>query len=316
MRRTNRYDIVGLGLCCMDYLFVVPRIPAPDEKMFCLDFRREGGGVVSTALVAASRLGSSTSFVGTVGDDENGRLIIEEFEGYGVDINCLQIKPDASSTFSFVMVDRKSGQRSIVTNPGCYQDIVVGEKEKKLLSSASYLHLDSYVVQVGIKAAQIARENSVQVSLDAGTLRPGVEELLPLVDILITSELFARQFIGKDDPERAAEKMLALGPQIVGVTLGDRGCFFLTQESAFWRPAYRVEVVDTTGAGDVFHGAFLHGLLQGWDLERVADFASAVAALKCTRLGGRRGIPTFCQTMEFLREKGEQRLWRDQPDLE
>lgn len=307
----KKFDIVGLGLCCMDYLFVVPRIPALDEKIFCLDFRREGGGVVSTALVAASRLGSSTSFVGTVGDDENGRLIIEEFKGYGVDIDCLQVKPGASSTFSFVMVDRKSGQRSIVTHPGCYQDIVVGEKEKKLISSASYLHLDSYVIEVGVKAAQVARENSVQVSLDVGTLRPGAEDLLPLVDVLITSELFARQFIGKDDPERAAEKMLALGPQIVGVTLGDRGCFFLTQESAFWRPAYRVEVVDTTGAGDVFHGAFLHGLLQGWDLERVADFASAVAALKCTRLGGRTGIPTFSETMEFLRKKGEQRLWRD-----
>ncbi|GFP35618.1 sulfofructose kinase [Candidatus Hakubella thermalkaliphila] len=311
----RKYDIVGLGLCCMDYLFVVPRIPAPDEKMFCLDFRREGGGVVSTALVAASRLGSSTSFVGTVGDDENGRLIIEEFERYGVDIDCLQVKPNASSTFSFIMVDQKTAQRSIVTSPGCYKDVIMEEKEKKLLSSASYLHLDSYVIQVGIKAAQVARENSVQVSLDVGTLRPGVEDLLPLVDILITSELFARQLIGKDDPERAAKKMLALGPRIVGITLGDRGCFFLTQQGAFWRPAYRVEVVDTTGAGDVFHGAFLHGLLRGWDLERVADFANAVAALKCTRLGGRGGIPTFSQTMAFLRKKGEQRLWGDQPEL-
>ncbi|GFP28343.1 sulfofructose kinase [Candidatus Hakubella thermalkaliphila] len=292
-----------------------PRIPAPDEKMFCLDFRREGGGVVSTALVAASRLGSSTSFVGTVGDDENGRLIIEEFERYGVDIDCLQVKPNASSTFSFIMVDQKTAQRSIVTSPGCYKDVIMEEKEKKLLSSASYLHLDSYVIQVGIKAAQVARENSVQVSLDVGTLRPGVEDLLPLVDILITSELFARQLIGKDDPERAAKKMLALGPRIVGITLGDRGCFFLTQQGAFWRPAYRVEVVDTTGAGDVFHGAFLHGLLRGWDLERVADFANAVAALKCTRLGGRGGIPTFSQTMAFLRKKGEQRLWGDQPEL-
>ncbi len=309
MPHPKRFDIVGLGLCCMDYLLVVPHIPAPDEKMFCLDFRREGGGVVSTALVAASRLGSSTSFVGTVGDDENGRLIIEEFGRYGVDIDCLQVKPNASSTFSFVMVDQKSGQRSIVTSPGCYQDVVVGEKEKKLLSSANYLHLDSYVIQVGIKAAQVARKNSVQVSLDVGTLRPGVEDLLPFVDILITSELFARHFIGKDDPERAAEKMLALGPRIVGVTLGERGCFFLTQEGAFWRSAYRVEVVDTTGAGDVFHGAFLHGLLRGWDLEKVADFANAVAALKCTRLGGRRGIPTFSETMEFLRKKGEPRLW-------
>ncbi|GFP43936.1 sulfofructose kinase, partial [Candidatus Hakubella thermalkaliphila] len=109
--------------------------------MFCLDFRREGGGVVSTALVAASRLGSSTSFVGTVGDDENGRLIIEEFERYGVDIDCLQVKPNASSTFSFIMVDQKTAQRSIVTSPGCYKDVIMEEKEKKLLSSASYLHL-------------------------------------------------------------------------------------------------------------------------------------------------------------------------------
>ncbi|WP_176236392.1 carbohydrate kinase family protein [Candidatus Hakubella thermalkaliphila] len=91
---------------------------------------------------------------------------------------------------------------------------------------------------------------------------------------------------------------------------------FLTQQGAFWRPAYRVEVVDTTGAGDVFHGAFLHGLLRGWDLERVADFANAVAALKCTRLGGRGGIPTFSETMAFLRMKGEKRLWGDQPELE
>ncbi len=129
----------------------------------------------------------------------------------------------------------------------------------------------------------------------------GMDELVGLTDVLIASHNFASQFTGIDDPERAMGKMRSLGPEIVGITLGDDGCILSWENNIHREPAFAVNTVDTTGAGDVFHGAFIYGLLQGWPMDKIARFANAVAAMKCRKLGGRAGIPTLDEAMAFLK---------------
>jgi sulfofructose kinase len=137
--------------------------------------------------------------------------------------------------------------------------------------------------------------------MDAGTCRDGVEKLVPHTTHLVASERFPRAFTGIEDLGPAAEKILGMGPEVVVVTLGAGGCFVIDKDGRrFEQPGFEVRAVDTTGAGDVFHGAYVRGLLEGWDLPRVIEFACAVAAIKCTKPGGREGIPSMAEAMAFL----------------
>lgn len=202
-----------------------------------------------------------------------------------------------------VLVEAGTGRRSIL----CYRaagELVLDEADRTYISSARYLHLDGHHMSAAITAARWARADGVKVSFDANRPRPRLDELLPLVDVLIASERFPPAYTGQRDQVRAGRSLLELGPETVVITLGAEGCLCLWGDQVIPVPAFQVDVVDTTGAGDAFHGAFLYGLLQGWDLKRTAIFANAVAAINCTRLGGRAGLPTLAEVEAFLSEPG------------
>ncbi len=152
----------------------------------------------------------------------------------------------------------------------------------------------------GLAAARWAKEAGITVVLDGDTMRDGIDEPVKLTDVLIASRNFAVKFTGEDNPRKAIIKMHSLGPEIVGVTLGADGCVLSKGTNVLHKPAFKVDVVDTTGAGDVFHGAFIYGLLKGWSLETTAQFSSAVSAIKCMKLGGRAGISSLGKMKEFL----------------
>lgn len=297
------YDVVGVGYCAVDYLGIVPRYPDMDEKMPLTEFVRQGGGITATAMAAVARLGGKARYIGKVGDDDFGRFIISELDKEGVDTTRVVIEPGAESQFSFVVVDQVTGNRTIFwTSSGIVFD--ASEIRGEDILAGKVLHVDAHHPSAAIQAATWASEAGMPIVMDAGTMRPGSEELARLSTVLIPSTLFARQFTGEDDPEKAARKMFDSTKLITGVTLGERGCVYVTKDGVFHQPAFPVEVVDTTGAGDVFHGALSFGVSRGWQAREIVEFASAVAALKCTKLGGRTGIPTYDQTIEFLKGTG------------
>ncbi|CAA9575234.1 MAG: hypothetical protein AVDCRST_MAG19-3260 [uncultured Thermomicrobiales bacterium] len=297
-------DVVGLGFTSLDYLGLVPHLPRLDEGAPLLDFARQGGGPVAQALVTLSRLGASVGFVGRVGDDEAGTAMRAGLVAEGVDIGRLQVEPGATSGQCIILVDHTSGKRSICAHPGSAGEIDPTGLDVPFLCSGRYLHLDGHHSDAALVAARAARVAGVSVCLDAGGPDPRLLELVPLTDVLITGERFAAAAAPNGDFREGAGRLRAMGPRIVVVTRGEHGSFTETADGVFATPAFRVPVVDTTGAGDVFHGAYLFGLLRGWELDAVAEFASAAAAIKCGTLGGRAGIPRRAAVSEFLRDHG------------
>ena len=299
------FDVVGLGCSCLDFLGVVPRIPGLDEEIEMLESTQQGGGEVATALVTLAKLGASVAYVGKVGDDPVGYFIKHEFDEYGVDTGNMMVEPGATSLASVVMVDQATGKRTIVGGKLTVSDLHPNEVQPGVIEGAKYLHLDGTFRQTALEVARRARNAGVTVVLDADvmTYDQDVHQLIELTDVLIPSKSFARLLTGTDEPERVIDKMRSYGPSVVALTLGDQGSICHADGRLFRTPALAVDVVDTTGAGDVFHGAFIFGMMQDWPCEKTAVFASAVAAMKCRKLGGRLWIPTLQEAIAFLKDR-------------
>ena len=296
------FDVIGLGCATFDFLGIIPEMPQFDDEIKMSRTSQQGGGEVATALVALAKLGSSVGFIGKIGDDLIGECIQQDFNNYNIDISNLVVQNSASSPVSMVLISQLTGERAILGCQHSMSDLLPSDIDTDIIERSRYLHLDGYWRQSAIAAAKFARDSGVKVVLDADVLAydSQVSKLIELTDIVIASKNFSRLFSNTDDVQKSLEVISSFGPSIVGITLGSEGSFFCNQEGTFYTPSFQVEVVDTTGAGDVFHGAFIRGLLEGWELCKVAEFASAVAAIKCTKLGGREGIPDFDETLEFL----------------
>ena len=297
---TDRFDVVGVGYTALDYLAVVPHLPDENRKLEIGEFLIQGGGPTATALVTASRLGLGAAFIGKIGDDGFGRSMIAELGEEGVDVSRVVVERGGRSQFAFIMVDGSTAARTILWTRGSLGPFTADDVDCALVERARALLIDSLEPGAALAAARTAVEAGVPVVIDAGTLREGVRELLPLCDYIVASELFAEQISDGGDHIAALERMMEYHPEAAVVTLGERGCVALTGEGLLELPGFDVEAVDTTGAGDVFHGAFVFGVLEGWDIERICVFSNAVAALKCRRLGGRAGIPDLAEAMSFL----------------
>jgi len=294
------YDVVGQGVCAVDYLCRLPHYPRLDEKTELVEFSMQGGGPVPTALVALARLGARTCYLGKVGDDEGGRFVRESLEHEGVDTAGLVIDPGARTPQAFVWIDGPSGLKSIAADRTGLQPMGAEEMSPELAAAGRYLLIDGKETQAALSAARWARQAGAEVVLDVGSPRSRMEELLRSTDYLVASKNFVDQLGGARDPLDVLRSLADRGPRVVVVTLGSNGCLCLSPDGSFRQPAFSVPVVDTTGAGDVFHGGFMYGLLRGWDLPTAVRFASAMAAIKCRRLGGRAGIPTLPQVEDFI----------------
>jgi sulfofructose kinase len=303
-------DIVGLGLSTLDVLMRLKAMPTWEHTDALSAFGLDGGGPVGTACVAAARLGARVGYVGTAGNDWSADLKIRSLRDNGVDISRLVRREQPESQIVLVYVNEETGERifsgvrSFAAAP-----LRVAELDRAYITAAQYLHLDGWHPDASLQAARWMRAAGKQVSIDCyktdgGPLIPGMVELIPYVNILICGSGFGRSLTGHADLWKAGEAMRSLGPSIVVQTEGKDGSYTTTAAEHFHTPAFAVDVLDTTGAGDVFHGAYLVGLLRGWDVQTVAVFATAVSALKCMKLGGRRGIPTFEEVVLFLRERG------------
>jgi sulfofructose kinase len=302
--------ILGLGGVTTDQIGVVDHIPSSDEVIRLQEYRLQQGGMVATALVAAARLGAETEFLGAVGDDQNGRFALECFAAEGVGTAGVRVVPGSIRAFSFILVEKSSGKRTIVHEPGVQRNRRLDDPPgdlSALLSGVGYLHLDGFWMDTAVALAENAKEAGIPITLDIGPNQrdPKIETLLSLADYVIPSLAFSRRYTRREDGQSAAQALLKHGAKAVIQTLGEQGAFVATGEGqSFAVPAFPVRVVDTTGAGDSFHGGFLFALSRGYPLHQGVVFANAVAALKCTRLGGQAGLPSYPQVQRFLSDRG------------
>ena len=295
-------QVIGLGQACIDYLGRLSVYPAEDGNCELMDLHIQCGGPASTALVTLSRLGIQTSFLGSISDDPFGIEILKGLKEEKVDSTLLKITPGYTSQFAFIAITEKSGNRTILWHRGSVPHLRPDDVDLSLFSKARILHLDGLMIEASQEAARQARSMGLKVVMDGGTMRDGSRELASMVDVLIASERFAEPLVGNDvPPEKALEALHQLGPKEVLITLGSRGSIGLSGEEIILQKAFPINTVDTTGAGDVYHGAYIYGLLQGWDMTESMRFASATSAIKCREIGARKGIPRLDEIKELMR---------------
>lgn len=285
------FQLVGMGLNAVDWICVLPHYPEHNSKVQIDKMYKRGGGQVATASALCARYGLKVRYVGRVGDDEIGKFSLQDLQKESMDLSCLQTVAGATSQFAVILVDRPSGERTILwdRDPALHW----GDKELKPDSvvEGQLLHLDGHDQPASIQAARWAREAGMKVSLDIDKVQPGVEELLALTDFLIPGTSFVREFSGQEDWRKGLQTLSEATSGFVAVTLGKEGVGVLWEDEILEVPGMTVDSVDTTGAGDVFHGAFLYGLFQDWSVGRCLRFANSAGALSCTQYGARGGIP-------------------------
>jgi sulfofructose kinase len=294
-------DVVGLGLNAMDTICVVDRFPAPNTKTAIRTVRVEPGGQVATALATCAKLGLNTRYIGSVGNDDLGRSQLASLRESGLDTNLVRIVDDATTQFAVILLEEGVGERTILWHHDPRLNYPPEQLDRDVIVSGRLLHLDGCDTAAALQAAQWAKSAGIPVVIDVDQLYdPSTEDLLRHVDYLIAAEDFVESLLGRVPPEQAVRTLASrYGCRVVGVTLGAAGAIFIEDGQLVHSPAFKVSVADTTGAGDVFHGAFIYGLLQGWNLPRIARFSNAAAALKCTQIGARRGIPGLNQILSI-----------------
>jgi len=305
---TARCDVLGLGCAAIDDLLYVSAYPAADEKMPVRRRERHCGGLTATALVAAARLGSRCAYAGVLGEDELSRFVVERFRQEGIETGYVRRRPDARPVHATIIVDQSQNTRTILYDLDGAVGAAPDWPEEELIRAAGVLFVDNIGVEGMIRAARLARQAGIPVVADLESdQHPRFAELLALVDHLILSRDFAARLTGRSDPAAAANVLWTPERKAVAVTCGAAGCWYVDAARLgvlIHQPAFSVEVVDTTGCGDVFHGAYASALARGLDTSARIRFASAAAALKATRPGGQAGIPTRAAVEAFLRQQG------------
>ena len=299
----REFDAVGFGLNAVDHLIVVPEYPAFDTKLRFTEHEKSAGGQTATAMVSLQRLGLKTAYAGRFGSDAEGRFGLSSLEYESVNLDFAETIDGADNQIAFIIIDARSGERTIVWDRDERLAYRPDEAPVELAKRGRILHLDAHDPPACTVMARAARAAGTIVTADIDNIYEGLPELLPLIDVLITSAEFPHRLTGISD-ERAAlvEIKARYGCAVVGVTLGARGALIYCEREFIASPAFVVPggCRDTTGAGDAFHGGFIYGMLREDDLETCMKLGNAVAALKCRTLGGRTALPTADELKAFM----------------
>lgn len=297
------FDAVGFGLNAVDHLIVVPEYPAFDTKVRFTEYEKSAGGQTASAMVSLQRLGLKTAYAGRFGSDEDGRFGLRAIEYEGVNLDFTETIDGADNQIAFIIIDSRSGERTIIWDRDERLSYRPDEAPLELAGRGRILHLDAHDPAACAVMARAAHDAGAIVTADIDNIYEGLPELLPQIDVLITSAEFPHRLIGISDERASLVEMKArYGCAIVGTTLGARGALIYGEGEFIESSAFEVPggCRDTTGAGDAFHGGFIYGMLSGEDLETCMKLGNAVAALKCRSLGGRAALPTVDELKEFL----------------
>ena len=289
MSEPRKVDLVGVGLNATDTLIPLSHFPARGSKTEYANSTVLPGGQAATTVIACQTWGLSTRYIGKLGDDTAGDLHRREFARAGVDAKLIAV-PGALSPQSLILVD-SGGERTVL----CRRDerllLQPADLDRNWITSARVLHVDGFETAAATQAAQWAHDASIPVVADLDEIYPGVDDLIACVDYLIVSRDFPTRLTCEPNLERALRTIRQrFGCAVTAATLGSDGVIAWDGNRLVSRQAYQVPVIDTTGAGDIFHAGFIYGLVREWPLERQLDFACAAAALNCTCTGARGGI--------------------------
>ena len=296
------FQVIGFGLNAVDWICVLPRYPEYDSKLEIEERYQLGGGQIATASALCARYGLRVRYVGRVGDDETGRFSLEDLAKEPMDISCVDVVEGAFSQFAVILIDRSTGERTILWKRDPKMHYREGELRREWIVEGQLLHMDGHDQPACIQAARWAREAGMKVSLDVDRVQSGVEELLELSDFSIFTIDFILGFTGKKEWKEGLAAISEVSRGFVAVTRGKYGTAALWKGRIFEIPGITIKAVDTTGAGDVFHGAFAYALLQNWSVGRCLRFANAAGALACQSYGARGGISARDQ-VEMLQKR-------------
>ena len=301
--RQKDFDAIGFGLNAVDHLIVVPEYPQFDTKIRLTDYQRSAGGQTATAMVALQRLGMKTAYAGRFGSDDAGRFGRESLLSEGINVDSAETIDGATNQVAFIIIDERSGERTIIWDRDARLSYRADEAPLDLPELGRVLHIDAHDPPACVAMARAAHAAGAIVTADIDNIYEGLPELLPLIDVLITSSEFPHRLTGIGDlNESLMEIKSRYGCPIVGATLGAHGALVYCEGRFIESPAFAVPGVcrDTTGAGDAFHAGFIYGMLRGEDIEACLKIGNAVAALKCRALGGRAALPDEGELKRFL----------------
>lgn len=301
------FDVVGVGLNATDTMLIVPHFPAYAGKVPFQEEFLTPGGQVASAMVACARLGLRTKYIGAVGDDERGRIQMESLRGTGIDLEHVQLRRGCPNQSAYIIIDRSTGERTVLWRRDDCLRIDPDEIAPEQITCARLLHIDGHDTPAVAHAAAIARQHGIPVTVDVDTIYHGFDKVLPNIDYLIASSEFPSAWTGVNDPFKALEAIQnEYGMKVAAMTLGAHGSLARCADTFYYSPAFVVNCLDTTGAGDIFHGAFCYAVLRGMGMLDALDFSNAMAALNCTALGARGGIRSV-EEVRSLMARAERR---------
>jgi sugar/nucleoside kinase (ribokinase family) len=301
-------DVIGFSNPMQDLLVELDRLPRSNQNLAMREYCFQGGGNVPTALVTCGMLGMKAAMLGVVGDDIFGYANLADFAYNHVDTSHVIMDPGTRTDFCIAVTERAIEGKEFISKRGTCREIELEDLDEDFLRATRIMHI-GYTNPVVLRACEIVRAAGGKISIDAAYYRPDIYQHYDILDIFIASETYyntmQREMGVEMSRAETCRYIRERGPEIVIFTFGTQGCFGVYgKDQYFETPAFTVETVDSTGAGDVFHGAFNYGYLKGWTVPEIARFCSACSAIKCTRQGGRAGIPTLGNVLRFL-ETGE-----------
>lgn len=305
------FDVVGLGLNATDTLLVLPHFPAYAGKAPFLEEIMSPGGQVAGALATCAHLGLRVKYIGTVGDDQRGRLQLDSLRAAGINIDHVEVRRGCPNQAGYILIDRSTGERTVLWRRPEGLRLDPAQIAPEMITCSRLLHIDGHDTPAVEKAARIAKQAGIPVTVDVDTIYHGFDRVLPHVDYLIASSEFPVQWTNERDPFKALEMIQnEYGMRVAAMTLGPHGALARAEGRFWYSPAFVVNCVDTTGAGDVFHGAFCYAVLAEMPLEEALEFSNAMAALNCMALGARGGIRTQQEARALMR-RAERRIHPD-----
>lgn len=302
----KEFDAIGFGLNAVDHLVVVPAYPAFDTKTRLVEHVQAAGGQTATAMVALQRLGMRAAYAGRFGSDAEGQFGLATLKDEGVDVSHAEVIEGAHNQIAFIIIDARNGERTVIWDRDDRLAYSANDAPVEMAARGRVLHLDAHDPPACVRMAVAARAAGTIVSADIDNIYDGLPELLPLIDILISSKEFPHRLTGIHDHRASLVELKArYGCALVGMTLGTRGALVYCDGVFLESTAMCVEggCRDTTGAGDAFHAGFLYGLLGGEEIEACLRYANATASLKCRMLGARTSLPTRAELNEFIESR-------------
>ncbi len=305
MKKT--FDVVGVGLNATDVLILVPHFPAYGGKAPFVKEILSPGGQVASAMVTCVKLGLRTKYIGSVGDDKGGRVLMRSLRRSGIDISHVQLRRNCPNQSAYIVIDQTTGERTILwKRPDCLRIDPVHISPSQILC-AELLHIDGHDTAAVEHAARIAHDHSIPVTVDVDTIYHGFDRVLPYVDYLIASTNFPVEWTSQRDPFLALELIQKeYGMRVAAMTLGPYGAMAFVDGQYLYSPAFVVNCQDTTGAGDVFHGAFCYAVVKGYSIRDALELSNAMAALNCKALGAQGGIQSLDEARQLI-DGGERR---------